>query len=79
MTFKLIDQAPESKTIVLLRLYFERVFNYFNALFLFEIWPFPQHFLLEVFRKLVIIHFVTVTDTLITHDFTTLPVGHHTG
>ncbi|GFP35664.1 hypothetical protein HKBW3S43_01453, partial [Candidatus Hakubella thermalkaliphila] len=65
MTFKLIDQAPESKTIVLLKLYFERVFNYLDAPFLFELWPFPQHFLLELFRHIVIIHFLTITVNLI--------------
>jgi hypothetical protein len=53
---KIVHHTPESKTIVFLRLYLERVFDDFDAPFFLEIRPFPQYFIFEIFGELVNIH-----------------------
>lgn len=55
-SLKIVHHAPESETIIFLRLCLEGIFDDLDTPFFFEIRSLPQHLIFEIFGKLVNIH-----------------------
>ena len=55
-SFQFLDLAPEAKAIVLLRLNPDRIGENTLAPVSFQVWPFPENFILKVFGISVLAH-----------------------